>query len=288
MKAVGIGGAGCNAISNCSFDAVAICNSQDNFSTAPHHRRLVLSPEHIRFIRSTSPRLLGTIDHESTRKMKEAIGESDLLFIFTGLGGDTGSGITPGVAHFARKFSGLVVVSAAMPFSVEGRDRQEMAAQALPEIMDAAHLTITYPNDGLLKLTPNLPLRRAFKVMDSIMTIPATELAQVLTRDDITSLRADLAKTKHMRFGMGQGSGVRKEELAVVDAFTSPWFDFPLEKVKTALVIISGDIVDSYTVKAVMNSLASRLPQARVRYASKSDPALGDKLRLMLLLGYDP
>jgi cell division protein FtsZ len=228
------------------------------------------------------------MDHECTRKLKEAIGESDLLFLFTGLGGETGSYLTPGIAHFARRSSGLVVVSAALPFSVEGAGRREVAGRMLPEIVDAAHLTITYPNDGLLELTPNLPLRRAFKVMDEIMAIPAMELAQVITRDDITALRADLASSRHMRFGMGQGSGIRREELAVADAFTSPWLDFPLQKVNMAIVVISGGEVDHYSVKAVMDHLAPRIPGAKIRYATKADPLLGDKLRVMLLLGYSP
>jgi cell division protein FtsZ len=286
LRALGIGGAGCNAIANCTFDAVALCNARDSFHSAPHHRRITLSEEHVNFVRSTSPRLLGSMDHECTRNLKAAVGESDLLFLFTGLGGETGSHLTPGIAHYARRSSGLVVVSAAMPFSVEGSGRRELATKVLPEILEAAHLTITYPNDGLLEMTPNLPLRRAFKVMDEIMSIPALELAQVITRDDITALRVDLGGSRHMRFGMGQGAGIRKEELAVADAFTSPWLNFPLHKVSLAIVIISGGEVDHYSVKAVMDRLGPRIPGAKIRYATKTDPLLGDKLRVMLLLSH--
>jgi cell division protein FtsZ len=225
------------------------------------------------------------MDHDCVKKLKDAIGSSDLLFLFTGLGGETGSNLTPAVASLARKASGLVIVSAALPFSVEGRGRQDVASKALPEVVEAAHLTITYPNDGLLKMTPNLPLRRAFKVMDEIMLIPAMELASVLTRDDITALRADLERCKHMRFGMGQGSGIRREELAVADAFTSPWLDFPIEETALAIVVITGAEVDSFAVKAVMDRLTPRMPNARIRYATKTDYSLGDHLRVLLLLG---
>jgi cell division protein FtsZ len=180
-----------------------------------------------------------------------------------------------------------VIVSAALPFSVEGRGRQEVASNTLPEVIDSANLTITYPNDGLLKMTPNLPLRRAFKVMDEIMLIPAMELASVLTRDDITDLRTDLNRSKHMRFGMGQGSGIRREELAVADAFTSPWLEFPLNSVGLAIVVISASEVDTYSVKAVTDHLSVRIPNAKIRYAIKNDPSLVNNLRVMLLLSYD-
>lgn len=283
---MGIGGAGCNAISSCSFDAVALCNAQDSFSSAPHHRRVTLPEEHIRFVRSTSPRLLSTMDHEAVHKLKDALGESDLLFLFTGLGGETGSHLTPGIAHFARRAAGLVVVSAALPFSVEGAGRKETASQALPEILTAAHATITYPNDGLLKLTPNLPLRKAFRVMDTIMMFPATELAQVITRDDLTALREDLSHVKCLRLGIGEGAGVRGEELAVADAFTSPWFDLPPEKVNFALAVLSGAEMDQYATRAMLDRLLPRIPNAKVRYATRADPSMGDRVRLMLLLGY--
>ena len=288
LKAVGIGGAGCNAIASCDFDAVALCNNRDSFVSRPHHRKVVLSEESVRFVRSISPGLLSAADSEAVRGMREALGESDMLFLFTGLGGETGSHLTPGMAHFARRCSNLVVVSAALPFSVEGTGRKETARKALPAVMEAAHGTITYPNDGLLKLTPNLPLRQAFKVMDSIMMFPATELAQVITRDDLTALREDLTKVHELRLGVGEGGGLNREEQVVTDALTSPWFDQPLEKVALAIVVVIGREVDQYTMSGVLDRLLYRIPNARVRYGGRSDPNMGEGLRMMLLLGFAP
>jgi hypothetical protein len=207
LRAVGIGGAGCNAITSCHFEAVGLCSALDMFNSPPHHRRVVLTEESVRFMRSVSPRLLGTMDHEAVRRVRDALGESDMLFLFAGLGGETGSHLTPGMAHFGRRCSNLVVVSAALPFSVEGIGRKETARKALPEIKEAAHATITYPNDGLLKLAPNLPLRKAFKVMDSIMMFPPTELAQVVTREDLQALREDLQEVGERRGRRAQQGG---------------------------------------------------------------------------------
>lgn len=290
LKAVGIGGAGCNTISSCDFDAVALCNHnhRDSFVSRPHHRKVVLSEDSVRFVRSISPELLSAADSEVVRGVKDALGESDMLFLFTGLGGETGSHLTPGMAHFGRRCSSLVVVSAALPFSVEGSGRKETARKALPEIMHAAHATITYPNDGLLKLTPNLPLRQAFKVMDSIMMFPAAELSRVITRDDLNSLRDDLIKVHELRLGVGEGGGLSREEQVVADAFTSPWFDRPLDKVTLAIVVVIGREVDQYLMSGVLDRVLYRIPNAKVRYGGRSDPSMGDGLRLMLLLGYAP
>jgi cell division protein FtsZ len=228
------------------------------------------------------------MDHDAVRGVRDALGESDMLFLFTGLGGETGSHLTPGIAHYGRRTSHLVVVSAALPFSVEGAGRKETARKALPEIKEGAHVTITYPNDGLLKLAPNLPLRKAFKVMDSIMMFPATELAQVVTREDLAALRGDFLRVGELRLGIGEGAGHNMEEQAVADALTSPWFDRPLESASLAIVVAIGRDVDDYVMKVVLDRLVHRIPNARVRYGGRSDPQMDDGLRLMLLLGFPP
>jgi len=286
LKAVGIGGAGCNAIASCNLDAVALCSNHDSF--VPRHRRVVLSDESVRFIRSISPGLLSAADSEAVRTIKEALGESDMIFLFTGLGGETGSHLTPGIAQFARRHSALVIVSVALPFSVEGSGRKETARKALPAIIEAAHATITYPNDGLLKIAPNLPLRQAFKVMDSIMLFPATELAQVITRDDLITLKEDMTSVHELRLGVGEGGGREREGQAVADALTSPWFDRPLEKAVLAIVVVIGKEIDQYTMENVLDRLMHRIPNAKIRYGGRSDPQMGDGLRLMLLLGFAP
>ncbi|MBI0583427.1 MAG: hypothetical protein ISF22_04285 [Methanomassiliicoccus sp.] len=288
LRAVGIGGAGCNAIASCGFEAVALCNGTDSFETPPYHRKIVLSDDSVRFVRSISPRLLSAMDNDAARGVRDALGESDMLFLFTGLGGETGSHLTPGMAHLGRRCSGLVVVSAALPFSVEGVGRKETARNSLPRVLEAAHATITYPNDGLLKLAPNLPLRKAFKVMDSIMMFPALELSQVITRDDLTELRGDLAHVSELRLGIGEGGGLNREDQAVADAFTSPWFDRPMDKVPMAILVVSGRDVDQYILSNVLERVQRRIPHAAVRYAGRSDPSMGDRIRLMLLLGYAP
>lgn len=288
LKAVGIGGAGCNTIASCEFDAIALGERRGPPMSRPHHRKVALSEEGVRFVRSISPELLSAADSETVRGLREALGESDMVFLFTGLGGETGSHLTPGMAHFARRCSNLVVVSAALPFSVEGTGRKETAKTSLPAIMQAAHATITYPNDGLLKLAPNLPLRQAFKVMDSIMMFPAAELAQVITREDLLALREDLPMVREFRLGVGEGRGLNREAQVVADAFTSPWFDRPLDNVALAIVVLIGREIDQYAMGNVLDGVLFRIPNAKVWYGGGSDPEMNEGLRLMLLLGFAP
>lgn len=281
FKAIGIGGAGCNAIATSPFPSVGLCTPLDNLNGPPNQRRLVLSEEEAAFLRSSSLRTLGGM-HAFPRRLKEEVEGHDLIFLFAGLGGETGSRVAPGLAHMCRRLGGMVIASVTLPFSAEGPGRRATAASALPELVDAAHLTITYPNDGLLRVAPNLPLRRTFRVMDNIMTVPPQDLAGVLTRDDIKLLRTELGG-RHMRLGAGAGMGMQKEAVAVAEAFSSPWFDFDLRSATTAVVIISGRETDRFTVNEVLGHIEARVPQARVRFGVRADPQLED-LRVTVLL----
>jgi len=194
-----------------------------------------------------------------------------------------GSNVAPGLARLCRRLGSMVVASVTMPFSAEGPGRRATAAIALPELIDAANLTITYSNDGLLKVAPNLPLRRTFKVMDNIMIVPPQDLAAVLTRSDLKELRIELAENSHMRLGAGAGIGMQKESVAVSEAFSSPWFDHDLSAATIALVIISGREVDQYTVKDVLGHIECRIPQVKIRFGVRADPSMED-LRVTILL----
>jgi len=282
FKAIGIGGAGCNTIATSSFPSVGLCTALDNLNGPPNQRRLVLTEEEAAFLRSPPLQAMGGL-RALPRRLREEIDGHDLVFLFAGLGGETGSRIAPGLAQLCRRLGSMVVASVTLPFSAEGPGRRATATSTLPGLLEAAHITITYPNDGLLRVAPNLPLRRTFKVMDNIMTVPPQDLAGVLTRDDVRVLRTELGPRRHMRLGAGAGMGMQKEAVAVSEAFSSPWFDFDLRATTTALVVISGREVDRVTVNEVLGHVEARVPTARIRYGVRVDPALED-LRVMVLL----
>ena len=283
LKAIGIGGAGCNAIANSPFPSVGLCSHLDNVNGPPDQRRLVLGPDEHALLTSASPRMMGSVERAISRRLRQEVEGYDIIFLFAGLGGETASYILPGLANLCRHLGGMVIASVAMPFSAEGPGRRSTAAAALPRLIEAAHLTITYPNDGLLEVAPTLPFRRTFKVMDEIMKVPARELASVLTRDDLRGLRSEFGPSMHMRMGAGAGVGMQRESVAVSEAFGSPWFDFDLKESGVALVVISGREVDDFSVRDILGHVRARVPNASILYGVRSD-ASADDLRVTVLL----
>ncbi|NLI74445.1 MAG: hypothetical protein GX369_06725 [Euryarchaeota archaeon] len=283
LKAIGLGGAGCNTISGFPFPSVGLCSHIDNINGPPNQRRIVLNTDERALLRSASPRMLGSVERNITKRLRQELDDNDLIFLFAGLGGETGSYIAPGIASLCRHLGAMVISSVALPFSAEGTGRRNTAIAALPELIKSSHITITYPNDGLLKVAPNLPFRRTFRVMDELMKTPSIELSQVLTIDDLSRLRKDIGTSSHMRMGTGSGIGMQREAVAVSEAFSSPWFDFDLSDTKIALIIISGCEIDEFSVRDVIGHVRARLPRTMIQYGVLSNPSAYD-LRVTILL----
>jgi cell division protein FtsZ len=288
VKVVGVGGAGCNIVTDSDYEAIAVCRSEEAGGPVRVERKCVLTKDHIKLFKTTSPQMFTTIGGTLKSGLFSAIGEADLMFLFTGLGGETGSSVTPALANIARKHCKLVIVSAAMPFSVEGGERRHFASTSMERVMEHSDMVISYQNDSLLKIAPNLPLRKAFTAMDMIMMAPVIELASTLTVEDLVQVRSDFSSCKHVRCGIGLSGGMDRELKAVSEAFTSPWFDFELANVRAALVIVSADEIDGGMVDKIAKDVAFRVPNARVRYTSREDKALAGKLKAVVLLGFGP
>lgn len=285
VKVVGIGGAGCNAIANSGFESIGICTAAEHFKRLRTHKRILLSDEQILFMRDTPPQTIASIAYDWKDEVIETVGEADIMFLFTGLGGETGSFVTPIVSQICKKLSKMVVASIALPFSVEGSQRKKVAMGGLSNVIGSSDLAITYPNDGLLKIAPNLPLMRAFSVMDNIMMIPPGDMEKVLTVEDLHHVRNSFSGAKHARVGIGMGEGDERELKAVDEAFSSPWFNFDLSRVGVAMVIVSSSDITQSTVQKVIGDVSYRLPNAKLLYSGSADSSLQDRLRITLLVG---
>jgi cell division protein FtsZ len=287
MQVIGIGGAGCNTISHMGDEGIAVCSDKKHSATMRHKRILKLTDNQVKSARSIDPRHASTLSLEWLDKLKEHVERPDIVFIFVGLGGETGSYVSPLVASICQKIARLVVVSASEPFSVEGTDRRSVAQEGRLRLQSCCDIPIIYSNDPLLHMVPNLPIRKAFNVMDQIMLSPVYEMIDVLTTEDVKGVRDDFHGCTKVRLGVGYGgSGMERVSVAVEDAFTSPWFDSPTDTARSAVVVVNSCEPDPYLLEDVMRCVTSRLPRAKIRYSSRGEPALERRVKVTLLVGW--
>lgn len=287
LSIIGCGGAGCNMLHGIppipGFEPIAL-NDEPHPSMLGIQRRVFVSRESLKDIAETEKRGRRELYTEVEKAVEAQIRGSDIVFIVGGLGGYTGTWASSIVADVARHCRALAVSLVSLPFSAEGLARRAVANEGLKLLRRHSDVVVTFPNDGLLKLAPNISLLRAFEVMGKLIGKPIVDLASVLTRGDIPHLRSVLRSVDEMRVGMGKGTGDHRNFLAVEDAFTSPWFDMNLDGVKEVLLLVSSQYIDPKDIDDVLHEIGLRVPKANITWGSVEED-IGERTRVLILLG---
>jgi cell division protein FtsZ len=104
----------------------------------------------------------------SAREFHEALKGSSQVYLVAGLGGGTGSGVTPVVAHAAWQAGASVMAVVARPFSFEGQQRSSAAASAIAMLEQRTHGLHVVTADRLLPFLPDSKapdLQRAYELL---------------------------------------------------------------------------------------------------------------------------
>ena len=177
IKVVGIGGGGGNAINrmvSAQLDGVQFIAANTDCQALKQNRanvKLQLGSKLTKGLGAgANPEIGRSAALEDTEKMVEALSDTDMVFVTTGLGGGTGTGAAPIIANLARETGTLVVAVVTQPFSFEGRRRRVVADEGLAGLRQVVDTVITIPNDKLLHtVETGTPINEAFMVADDIL-----------------------------------------------------------------------------------------------------------------------
>lgn len=159
LKVVGVGGAGCNAVSHiarCCLDDVEFVVL--NTDAAALERCAVPNklPLGVKLTRGLGAggdpergRAAAEEDRENLRALCEGV---DVLFVVAGLGGGTGTGAAPLIAALGKECGALVLGMVVLPFDWEGSRRQRQAQLGLHQLKAAADAVACLPNQKLFTL----------------------------------------------------------------------------------------------------------------------------------------
>jgi cell division protein FtsZ len=239
IKVLGLGGAGCSALDRLVLDgiegAAVIALNTDvqalNGCVAP--QKIHLGRNATRGLGAGGDPEIGyEAAEEAGEEIKAAIAGAEMIFLCTGLGGGTGSGAAPLIAHMARGAGAMVVAFATLPFSFEGKRRRKQAADALAQLEEQADLVVCFENDRLGETaSPTAGVQQAFVAADQILSHSMSAIAAIIRRGGIipTSL-AELSsalRRAHPRclFGYGESDGANRAHEALARALKSPLMD---------------------------------------------------------------
>ncbi len=284
VKLFGVGSAGCNMIDGAPFPTVAVSSSSADLARCRCERKLLIGQDRLAGLSDSGPELVKQVPAIVGHELLDMFNNTDVAFLMCGLGGMTGSMGVKMLSSIAKARSTLGIVLAATPFSAESLGRREVAQQTMLNLALTASVCIEFPNDELSSLAPNLPLSRAFSIMNAIMMRPVMDLCGVMSRTDTASFRQALGNSARGRFGLGLARGDDRVEKAVHDALTSPWFDFAMEDAASAIVVYSAADPWDKEADKILTLMESRMPSARIVWGSYPDISLGERIRISLVL----
>lgn len=284
IKLFGLGSAGCNMIERAQVQTVAFSTSAADLERSTSARKILMGPERLLGIATAKGDVLQQIPSIAGHEIVDLWNNVDFSFMMCGLGGFSGS-------LGAKMFSSIAcskgvpnMLLATAPFSAESSSRRALADRMLDDILHMGSLCVQFDNDELSTLAPNLPMFRAFGLMNGIMLRPMIDICSSMSRPDVEVLRRATNGSNYGRFGLGIGRGDNRAERAVSEALSSPWFDFPLSDTKCAMAIYSASDPWQKEFDEMLRLTEERLPMAQLLCGSYADNSLGDRIRLSLIL----
>jgi cell division protein FtsZ len=222
--------------------------------------------------------------------IKEVLSGADLVFVTAGMGGGTGTGAAPVVAKIANDEGAIVVGMVSTPFNVE-RARTVKAEEGLEDLRNEADSIIVLDNNRLLDYVPNLPVGKAFSVMDQLIAETVKGIAETITQPSLINLDyADM--TSIMNQGgvavmlVGETQDKNKTEAVVEDAMSHPLLDVDYRGASGGLVHITGG--PDLTLKEaeeIAERITGRLdPSANVIWGSRIREEYKGKVRVMAIM----
>jgi len=226
-------------------------------------------------------------------RLKAACAGSQVVFILTGLGGGSGSGISPVLARAAKESGALVIAFATLPFNCEGNRRLLIARQGGDDLRKAADAVIFLPNQKISKLIDeNTSLVETFRTTNELMADGVQGLWRLLARPGLLEIHlADVCALLRGHpgesfFATAEAGGPARSREVLDKLFAHPMFDGADLLAESQVVLISltgGTDLAMGELNRVMEELNSKCSKAQVVMGAAIDPALGDRLTVMMV-----
>ena len=253
IKVVGIGGGGTNAINRmieCGVSGVgfvAMNTDLQVLNAATAEEKLQLGQGLTKGLGAGGdPEIGRNAAEESKQEIKKALEGADMVFITAGMGGGTGTGAAPIVAHMSREIGALTVGVVTKPFSFEGPRRARVAEEGIESLRDKVDTIIVIPNDRLLSVTEKKStLLEAFRMADDVLRQGVQGISDIITipgmiNVDFADVKAVMADAGSALMGIGHATGEHRAVEAAQAAIASPLLETTIDGATGVLMNITG------------------------------------------------
>ena len=254
ISVIGIGGAGGNAVntminSNVENIEFIVANTDGQaLSNSLTKRQIQLGKNVTSGLGAGSNAETGKkAAEESIEEIMSELGDINMLFITTGMGGGTGSGAAPVIAKAAKEKGILTVAVVTKPFDFEGQKRMQVAENGLTELKDNVDTLIIIPNQNLFKIAnEKTTFSEAFKMADDVLYQGICGITDLITNPgminlDFADIRTVMGNMGKAMMGTGESSGDERAKHAAEAALNNPLLDDSnIKGAKSILLNIKG------------------------------------------------
>jgi cell division protein FtsZ len=225
--------------------------------------------------------------------LQELTRDAELIFLIAGLGGGTGTGITPVLAKAAKSNGALVIAVVTTPFPFEGAHRHKQAQAGLQNLRAAADGVICISNEKLVEiLDSETTIIDAFARTNDFLIQGIRGISRMLTRPglinvDFAYLRSVL-RGRHAEsvLAMAEASGPNRVCETLDQLFADPLLRKceALEQADQVLVSVSAskDLRIS-EINELMEHLKSRIGEAQLVLGTAIDEFAQDRISVTVV-----
>ncbi len=303
IKVIGVGGSGGAAINRMmaskirGVDFIAMNTDVQalHYNSAPH--KINIGKTITRGLGAgMDPEVGRKAAEESQNEIREALKDTDMVFITCGLGGGSGTGAAPLVAQIAKEMGALTVAVVTKPFAFEGPQRNRIADKGWEDLSRNVDAIITIPNDRILQIIDKkTPLLEAFKIIDDVLRQGVQGISELITipgliNVDFADVKTIMRDTGSALMGIGTGTGENRAAEAAKMAISSPLLELSIDGASGILFTITGgsDLSMNEVSEAAKIITSSAAADAKIIFGAIIDESMTGSMRISVVAtGFD-
>ncbi|OQM73777.1 cell division protein FtsZ [Manganibacter manganicus] len=254
ITVIGVGGGGGNAVNNMIAEQLqgaefVVANTDAQALTMSKADRLIQLGAHVTqgLGAGSLPDVGRAAAEESIDEIMDHLSGTHMCFVTGGMGGGTGTGAAPVIAHAARQAGILTVAVVTKPFTFEGKRRMQAAEEGIELLRQAADTVIVIPNQNLFRVADaKTTFADAFIMADRVLYSGVGCITDLIVKEglinldfaDVKSVMRDMGRAM---MGTGEATGDDRARKAAEAAIANPLLDeASMMGAKGVLVSISG------------------------------------------------
>jgi cell division protein FtsZ len=176
------------------------------------------------------------------REIREILGDARLVFLVSGLGGCTGSGLTPLVSKVAKE-EGIPTISVIItPFGFE-KSKHFYTGIALKKVKENSNAVIIADNDMISSDKPQMPISEFYSIINKRISTALSRIVESSGELNVgmNRLLDTITNRGYSILSIGTSSSINKAEEATVRAVESVYSVVEPDEANSAILHLMGD-----------------------------------------------